>query len=242
MLDGANPTVYHPKDPITLFIIQAGLIIIVCHILHWPLSKIRQPRVIAEVIGGILLGPSVMGRIPGFRETIFPEPSLANLTLVATLGLVLYLFLIGLETDVRFLVQNWRIAASVAFGGLALPFGLGCALAWGLYHQFSSDEGIESIGFGVYMLFIGVAIAITVLWPAPSVEWGHTLTAALQAFPVLCRILTELKLLDTTVGIVTLSAGVANDVVGQCPVCDAYGPAANTLVQDGSFSRFASLS
>jgi Kef-type K+ transport system membrane component KefB len=198
VIEGANPSTYNPKDPLTIFIIQAGLIIIVCHILHWPLSKIRQPRVIAEVVGGIILGPSVMGRVPGFRDAIFPAASLPNLTLVANLGLVLYLFLIGLETDVRFLVSNWRIATSVAVAGMALPFALGCALAWGLYHEFSHDEGVVSIGFSVYMLFIGVAIAIT-------------------AFPVLCRILTELKLLDTSVGVIVLSAGVANDVVGKCP-------------------------
>ncbi|GKT48824.1 K(+)/H(+) antiporter 1 [Colletotrichum spaethianum] len=195
VIEGANPSHYNPKDPITMFIIQAGLIIIVCHLLHWPLSKIRQPRVIAEVIGGIVLGPSVMGRIPGFRAAIFPTESIPNLTLVANLGLVLYLFLIGLETDVRFLLSNWRVATSVAFAGLALPFALGCALAWGLYNQFSSDEGVTHIDFPIYMLFIGVAIAIT-------------------AFPVLCRILTELKLLDTSVGVIVLSAGVANDVVG----------------------------
>jgi Kef-type K+ transport system membrane component KefB len=136
-----------------------------------------------------------MGRIPGFRAAIFPAESIPNLTLVANLGLVLYLFLIGLETDVRFLISNWRVASSVAFGGLALPFGLGCALAWGLYHQFRDDAGIEHIEFSTYMLFIGVAIAIT-------------------AFPVLCRILTELELLSTPAGIITLSAGVANDVIG----------------------------
>lgn len=142
-----------------------------CHLLHWPLQKIRQPRVIAEVVGGIILGPSVMGRIPGFRAAIFPAESIPNLTLVANLGLVLYLFLIGLETDVRFLASNWRVATSVAFAGLALPFGLGCALAWGLYHQFSGDEGILSIGFSVYMLFIGVAIAITVRKALAGLRW-----------------------------------------------------------------------
>jgi Kef-type K+ transport system membrane component KefB len=147
---------------------QAGLILIVCHLLHWPLSKIRQPRVIAEVVGGILLGPSVMGHIPGFRAAIFPPESIPNLTLVANLGLVLYLFLIGVETDVRFLISNWRIATSVAVAGLALPFGLGCALAWGVYHQFSEDEGVLHIKFTTYMLFIGVAIAITVRHPAPG--------------------------------------------------------------------------
>ncbi|KFA50112.1 hypothetical protein S40293_06354 [Stachybotrys chartarum IBT 40293] len=195
VIEGTNPSVYNPRDPLTMFIIQAGIILIVCHALHWPLTKIRQPRVIAEVLGGILLGPSVMGQIPGFRAAIFPPESIPNLTLVANLGLVLYLFLIGLETDVRFLISNWRIASAVAFGGLALPFALGCALAWGLYNEFRHDEGVVEIEFTTYMLFIGVAIAIT-------------------AFPVLCRILTELRLLGTNVGIITLSAGVANDVIG----------------------------
>jgi len=117
--------------------------------------------VIAEVVGGILLGPSVMGRIPGFRAAIFPAESVPFLTLVANLGLVLYLFLIGLETDVRFLISNWRVATSVALGGLTLPFALGCALAWGVYNQFLGDDGTRHIGFSVYMLFVGVAIAIT---------------------------------------------------------------------------------
>ncbi|OAA52973.1 K+ homeostasis protein Kha1 [Cordyceps fumosorosea ARSEF 2679] len=195
VIEGANPSKYNPSDPITLFIIQAGLIIIVCHALHWPLSKIRQPRVIAEVVGGIILGPSVMGRIPGFQQAIFPKESIPNLSLVANLGLILYLFLIGMETDVGFLVKNWRVATSVAVAGLALPFAVGCGLAWGIYHAFRNDAGLAPIGFGTYMLFIGIAIAIT-------------------AFPVLCRILSELKLLDTSVGVITLSAGVANDVVG----------------------------
>lgn len=141
---------------------QAGLILIMCHILHWPLSKLRQPRVIAEVVGGIILGPSVMGHIPGFTNAIFPAASIPNLTLVANIGLVLYLFLIGLETNVRFLVSNWRVASAVAFAGLALPFGLGCALAWGLYNQFSGEEGTIYVEFSTFMLFIGVAIAITV--------------------------------------------------------------------------------
>ncbi|KAL2756486.1 hypothetical protein ACRALDRAFT_2028010 [Sodiomyces alcalophilus JCM 7366] len=195
VIEGANPSEYNPADPIVLFIIQASLIIIVCHLLHWPLSKARQPRVIAEVVGGIVLGPSVMGRIPGFRDAIFPEPSLPNLTLVANLGLVLYLFVIGLETDLWFLLSNWRVATSVSVAGLVLPFGVGSGLAWGIYRQFADDEGVVPIDFPIYMLFIGVAMAIT-------------------AFPVLCRILTELKLLGTTPGIITLSAGIANDVVG----------------------------
>lgn len=199
ILEGANPTKYDPKNPIILFIIQAGIIVIFCRLLHYPLSKIRQPRVIAEIVGGIILGPSVLGHIPGFSDTIFPkkdgENSIPVLSLVANLGLILFLFLVGLETDLRILLSHWKVALSVGAAGMALPFSLGCAIAYGLYHQFREDPGLQPISFGTYMLFVGVAMAIT-------------------AFPVLCRILTELKLLHDHVGVVVLSAGVGNDVVG----------------------------
>lgn len=197
VLEGGNPSHYDPKNPIFLFIIQAGIIIIFCRLLHWPLSKIRQPRVIAEVIGGIILGPSVMMRIPGFEDAIFPanSPAMQTLNLVANLGLILFLFLVGLEVNVRLFFSNWRVALSVGLAGMILPFGLGCAIAWGLYHQFRNEPGTVPISFGVYMLFIGTALSIT-------------------AFPVLCRILTELKLLGTPVGVTVLAAGVGNDVTG----------------------------
>ncbi|PYH67001.1 Kha1p [Aspergillus vadensis CBS 113365] len=195
ILEGSNPAHYDSSNPIVIFIIQAGIIIIFCRLLHWPLSKIRQPRVIAEVIAGVILGPSVMGRIPGFTDAIFPTASIPNLNLVANLGLVLFLFLVGLETNLRFLVSNWRVAVSVSAAGMILPFGLGCAIAYGLYNTFQDEPGTVDINFGTFLLFIGIAMAIT-------------------AFPVLCRILTELKLLGTNVGVIVLSAGVGNDVVG----------------------------
>ena len=142
--------------------LQAGIIIIFCRLLHFPLSKIRQPRVIAEVIGGILLGPSVFGRIPGFTDAIFPAASMPTLTMAANVGLILFLFLVGLEVDLRLLVSNWRIALSVGAAGMALPFGLGWGIAYGLYHQFREDSGLVPISFGTYALFVGVAMAITV--------------------------------------------------------------------------------
>ena len=103
-----------------------------------------------------------MGRIPGFTDAIFPSDSIPNLTLVANLGLVLFLFLVGLEVDLRYFVNNWRLAVSVGVAGMALPFGLGCAISWGLYNEFRDEAGIKPIAFGTYMLFIGIAMAITV--------------------------------------------------------------------------------
>ncbi|EFX06136.1 K+/H+ antiporter 1 [Grosmannia clavigera kw1407] len=195
VLDGLDPIVYDASNPILLFIVQAVIIIVFCRLLHYPLRYLGQPRVIAEVIGGILLGPSVMMRIPGFKANIFPTESMPILSNIANLGLIIFLFLTGLEVDLGMFRQNWRAAVGVSLASMALPFGLGYAIAWGLYKQFDDAQSTEPIGFGVYGLFIGTALAIT-------------------AFPVLCRILTELKLLNNIVGVTALAAGVGNDVVG----------------------------
>lgn len=132
-----------------------------------------------------------MGRIPGFTEKIFPVLSIPMLTLTSTIGLVFFLFLVGLELDVRVLKRNLTNSAAVMVAGLVIPLGLGAALGIGVYHEFINPD----VNFGYFLLFVAVAVGIT-------------------AFPVLCRILAELKILDTTVGVVALSAGVGNDVVG----------------------------
>lgn len=139
----------------------------------------------------MIKGPTAFGRIPGFQEHIFPTASIPYLSLVANMGLCLFLFLVGLEIDAAVIKRNARLSVTVALAGMSLPFGLGAALSVPLYHTFID----QSVKFTNFMLFTGVAYSIT-------------------AFPVLCRILTELKLLDTTVGIVVLSAGVGNDIVG----------------------------
>jgi len=192
LLTGKDPTAFDPADPLRLWIIQVGIIIITTQILSLGLRKLRQPRVIAEVLGGILLGPTAFGAIPGFSQHIFPSQSIPYLSLVANIGLCLFLFLVGLEIDVAIIRRNVRLSVSVAAAGITIPFGFGAALAIPLYHHFIDAE---QVSYTHFMLFTGVAYSIT-------------------AFPVLCRILTELKLLDTTFGIVVLSAGVGNDIIG----------------------------
>ncbi|KAK0202677.1 Sodium/hydrogen exchanger family-domain-containing protein [Desarmillaria ectypa] len=191
LLSGKDPTDVNINDPIRLWIIQVGVIVATASLLSLGLRKIRQPKVIAEVLGGIILGPTAFGHIPGFTEHIFPQDSRPYLSLVANIGLCLFLFLVGLEIDAGVIVRNARLSASIGLAGMVLPFGLGAALSYPVYKQFIAED----VAFTHFMLFAGVAFSIT-------------------AFPVLCRILTELKLLDTTVGIVVLSAGVANDIVG----------------------------
>ncbi|KAL5512754.1 hypothetical protein ACEPAG_3020 [Sanghuangporus baumii] len=192
LLDGKDPTKFSERDPIRLWIIQVGIIVMVAQLLAILLKRIREPKVIAEVLGGILLGPTAFGRIPGFTQHIFPSESLPYLSLTANIGLVLFLFLVGLEIETNVIKRNARFSIPIALGGMTIPFGLGAALALPIYKHYI-DENQTS--YPHFMLFTGVAFSIT-------------------AFPVLCRILTELKLVDTTVGIVVLSAGVGNDIVG----------------------------
>ncbi|KAF9522733.1 Sodium/hydrogen exchanger family-domain-containing protein [Crepidotus variabilis] len=142
------------------------------------LSRIRQPRVIAEVIGGIIVGPTVMGRIPNFKNTIFPDASMPLLDVTSTVGLLFFLFLVGLELDTRVIKRNLFVSVTVSASGLILPLGLGAALGVSIYREFINPN----VNFGYFILFTAVAMGIT-------------------AFPVLCRILTELQLLDTDVGL-----------------------------------------
>ncbi|KZS91521.1 hypothetical protein SISNIDRAFT_456745 [Sistotremastrum niveocremeum HHB9708] len=194
LLSGKDPTVFNPKDPLRLWIIQVGIIVGMAQLLSLLLKKLRQPKVIAEVIGGIILGPTAMGRIPGFTQHIFPAISIPYLSLVANIGLVLFLFLVGLEIDIQSIRKNARQSITISLGGILLPFGIGAGMSKAIYEKFVVPV-TPGTSFGHFMLFTCVAYSIT-------------------AFPVLCRILTELKLLDTTVGICVLSAGVGNDIVG----------------------------
>ncbi|GEQ68549.1 hypothetical protein JCM33374_g2217 [Metschnikowia sp. JCM 33374] len=192
---GRNPLEYSASSPYTVFLFQAVLIMFFCHLLHYPLKKIQQPRVIAEVLAGIILGPTVMGRIPGFTKTCFSPGSKVGLTLVANIGIIFFLFIVGLEVDLKYIRKNARIALSVGFINMAIPFALGCGIAKGLYNQYHDAKTSSPISFTTYMVFIAVALCIT-------------------AFPVLARILVELNLIGDRVGTIVLSAGIINDLVG----------------------------
>ena len=142
------------------------------------LRRMRHPKVISEALGGILLGPTAFGRISGFTKPIFPSESLPYLSLVTIIGLVLFLFLVGLEIDTGIIEGNARLGLPIALGGMILPLGLGAALSIPLYRRFID----KSIKFNYFILFTGVSYSIT-------------------AFPVLCRFPTEFKFVDTTVGV-----------------------------------------
>lgn len=154
-------------------------------------SKMKQPRVVAEILGGIVLGPTLMGRVPHFTDRLFPASSIPLLQLCATLGLVFFLFLAALEIDVANMRKHGRISCVISIAGLLVPAGFGALLALILYPQFSSD----TVNFGHFLLFTIVSVGIT-------------------AFPILCKMLTELRLYETRLGVVVVSAGVGNDIAG----------------------------
>jgi Kef-type K+ transport system membrane component KefB len=160
-----------------------------------PLRKLRQPAVIAEVVGGILLGPSAFGYIPGFTQAIFPESSRAFLKNIADFGLTLYLFLVGLELDVGAMARNMKKCAAISLAGIMIPFTLSVGASFYMYEEMIKANTLAKVPpFSSFVLFTGVAMSIT-------------------AFPVLARILTELNLLSTDVGIMTISSAAVDDAM-----------------------------
>ncbi|KAJ3019420.1 UNVERIFIED_CONTAM: K(+)/H(+) antiporter [Siphonaria sp. JEL0065] len=187
VLGGANPMTI---SPIALFLIQTCLIIATSRLLTFPLKWLRQPAVIAELLGGLLLGASCLSKIPAFKENVFPKSSMPMIKLAAEIGLIFYLFLVGLELDPVELLKTFKKSVSISVAGIALPFVLGCSIANIIYTNYAD----QSVSYVSFLLFMGISMSIT-------------------AFPVLARILTERKLLHTTVGQATISAAAVDDFI-----------------------------
>jgi Kef-type K+ transport system membrane component KefB len=141
-------------DHISLWLVQAIIIIGVTRTLAILGSYFKQPRVVFEIIGGILLGPSALGRNEYFLNKIFPKESLDYIGLIAEIGLVLYLFLIGLELDPRKLSSHAKKAGSIALVGIAVPFGFGIAISKLLMDRLLTDEDHQDVSYVSFLCLL----------------------------------------------------------------------------------------
>ena len=182
------------EHPLSLLLIQIVVIVSSSKLLASLVKKIGQPMVMGEIIAGILLGPSVLGHFfPEVSGFIFQPESLPNLNFLSQLGLILFMFIIGLELDVQLLKHKAYTAVVVSHASIIIPFGMGVSLTYFLYATYAPPH-ISFLAFG---LFMGIAMSIT-------------------AFPVLARILHERGLTKTALGSLTITCAAADDVTAWC--------------------------
>ena len=176
--------------PLSLFLLQIAIILTTCRFLAIIGQYFHQPSVVFEIVGGILLGPSALGKYTPYSVAILPLESLSYLKMIANFGLQIYLFLVGMELDLRMLKSHSRTTASIAITGMIVPFVLGMAVGIPIYNSYDKAETHPS--FITFSVFIGTAMAIT-------------------ALPVLSRILKENSLMKTKAGSIALGAAVITD-------------------------------
>ena len=176
-------------------ILQIATILVVARLFGKLFRRFGQPQVVGEMIAGVVLGPSVFGALaPAVSAYVFPAASLDYLNALSQIGLLLFMFLIGLEMDARLLRGSTRAALLTSHASIVLPFLLGVALAFSFFDYAPPQPGIAFTG---YALFMGIAMSVT-------------------AFPVLARILHERKLTTTRLGAMALACAAVDDVTAWC--------------------------
>ncbi len=176
--------------PLSILILQIIVIILASRLLGWIMSLINQPTVIGEILAGILLGPSLLGLyFPEATSFIFPAESLGNLQFLSQIGLILFMFIIGMELDIGVLKQRAGAAVFISNASIVVPFVMGTGLAYFLYNAFSPPGA----GFIPFALFMGIAMSIT-------------------AFPVLARIVQERGISRTPMGMTAITCAAINDL------------------------------
>lgn len=182
-----------PAEVNVRILLAMGIVVVAARLAGWAISKVGQPRVHGEILAGILLGPSLLGIIwASGMDYVFPTDVVDGLKVIAQLGLVLFMFLIGLELDLGHLRGQGHRAVVISHASIIVPIVLGAALGLWLYPRLGGDA--NRTGF---VLFMGAAMAIT-------------------AFPVLARVLQETGLTRTRIGVLTITCAAIDDVTAWC--------------------------
>lgn len=174
--------------------IQLIIILIVVQVFGYLCQFIDQPRVIGEILAGLALGPTLLGAVlPKFETSVFATNALPTLQTLGDIGLVLYMFSLGMHIDTHAMLKHGRKATVVSLSGVLLPLAMGGLFAFFLYPEFAGPKA----NLSSFMLLVGTAMAIT-------------------AFPVLARLLEERGMLTSKIGALSLLCAAIDDVVGWC--------------------------
>jgi Kef-type K+ transport system membrane component KefB len=189
------------SDVLLHVLLALASVVVVGRLLARAFRAIGQPPVIGEVIGGILLGPSLLGHVaPDLHGYILPQTVAPFLSVVAQLGVILYMFLVGLELNVEPLRRRAQAAVMTSHASIVAPFVLGSLLALYLYPSLSP----AGVSFTSFALFMGVAMSIT-------------------AFPVLARILSDRGMTRSELGVIALTCAAVDDVTAWCLLAFVVG-------------------
>ncbi|MEO6539484.1 MAG: cation:proton antiporter [Ferruginibacter sp.] len=195
------------SEPLTTLLLQIIVIIACARLFGFLFKKIGQPAVIGEIVAGIVLGPSIVGAFfPEITNFLFPAASLGTLNFLSQIGLILFMFIIGMELDLKAIGKQAYAAVIISHASIIIPYTLGMGLAYFIYRDYA-PAGTSFLSFA---LFMGIAMSIT-------------------AFPVLARILQEKKLTRSKLGAMALTCAAADDLTAWCILA-----AVIALVKSGS--------
>lgn len=176
-------------------VLAIAVIVVVARLVGLLLRRVKQPTVVAEILAGVALGPSLLGLLPGDPTSwLFPLDTRPYLSVIAGLGLIIFMFIVGLELNLELVRGKGQVAVTVSLCSVALPFALGSLLALWLHRTHSTGAAGENVKLLPFMLFIGAAMSVT-------------------AFPVLARILTERSMHRTPTGVLALACAAVDDVL-----------------------------
>lgn len=180
--------------PLSILLIQIIAVLLMVRLFGFLFKHIGQPGVIGEIVAGIVLGPSVLGYFfPEVFQALFPPESLTNLELLSQVGLVLFMFVIGMELDFSVLKNKINETLVISHAGILVPFFLGIVASYWIYEEYAAAQ----TAFLPFALFIGISMSIT-------------------AFPVLARIIQERNMTKTSLGTLAIASAANDDVTAWC--------------------------